>query len=434
MSGALPATIGNLSGLTFLALNWNSLTGDIPSSIGNLTNLTLLDLSFNHLTSIPATIGNLIHLERLELSTNNLTGQIPATLGNLASLKFLTLSYNQLQGSIPSTLGDLSNTNLLSLDLSNNQLSGPIPGSLGNLSALNNLYLNSNHLSGTVPSALKNLTRLGAFHIFDNELTDTFPSDLIEAGNLGGLLMQDNHFTFTSLEPLAQIAVLYAPQHSIALHKKADSLFSVSAGGTLTNNTYHLYKDGNLIAEKSGDSTFVIRSPGQYYITVTNTVATALTLYSDTVAVPDTAFLCPPASGATLSARFVAGLYQWQVDSGNGFVNLRNNEHYSGVDFHDLTLSNIPSSWYGYQYRCVGNSGNSNIYILKFADKWVGGVTNDWENPSNWSCGTLPDINTDVVIEDGNVVLSSNRSCRTLTVKSGASLTVKTGVILTITH
>jgi hypothetical protein len=143
--------------------------------------------------------------------------------------------------------------------------------------------------------------------------------------------------------------------------------------------------------------------------------------------------LCP--SGSTSLASSITGAaYQWQVNTGSGFVNISDDANYSGTNAVNLQLNNIPSSWYGYQYRCVVDGNNSYAYSLKFSGSWNGSVNTSWENPANWDCGIVPDSNTDVVIHSGTVILSSTTECRSLTVKPGANFTVSASFILTVTH
>ena len=65
LSGTIPAELGNLASLQYLALNDNNLSGAIPTQLGNLANLTELYLDGNDLSgSIPAELGNLASLQR----------------------------------------------------------------------------------------------------------------------------------------------------------------------------------------------------------------------------------------------------------------------------------------------------------------------------------------------------------------------------------
>ena len=129
LTGTIPPTLAELTGLEFLALNRNELTGPIPAELARLSNLSFLTLAINQLSGeIPAGLGNLANLKQLWLKDNQLTGEIPPELGSLSKLTYLVLHTNQLSGEIPSELAEL--TDLTYLALSNNQLTGCIPSAL----------------------------------------------------------------------------------------------------------------------------------------------------------------------------------------------------------------------------------------------------------------------------------------------------------------
>ena len=87
---------------TYMDLSSNTLTGDIPPSIVQLSGLLYLYLSNNKLTgNIPTNLGNLSLLERLDFSCNNLTGEIPSKLRSLSYLQIFNVSFNNLSGPIP---------------------------------------------------------------------------------------------------------------------------------------------------------------------------------------------------------------------------------------------------------------------------------------------------------------------------------------------
>lgn len=80
LSGSLPDSIGNLTGMQTIFLSGNKLSGPIPdfSSMQILTALHLDGNQFNG--TINPSLGNITSLKELYLNNNNLTGQIPASL------------------------------------------------------------------------------------------------------------------------------------------------------------------------------------------------------------------------------------------------------------------------------------------------------------------------------------------------------------------
>ena len=120
------------SSLTQLMLFGNDLTGGIPD-LSMLTSLERLYLSKNENLGgmIPATLGQLTGLTRLGLLDTGLTGDIPEGLGSLVSLELLDLRDNMLSGSIPDDLGDMSS--LKQLYLRENQLDGSDTGHAGSV-------------------------------------------------------------------------------------------------------------------------------------------------------------------------------------------------------------------------------------------------------------------------------------------------------------
>ena len=72
--------------------------------------------------------------------------------------------------------------------------------------------------------------------------------------------------------------------------------------------------------------------------------------------------------------------------------------------------------------------------VYQSSCSWTGNVNSIWENAANWSCGFVPNSSTQVFINSGTVVLSSNATIWSLTVAAGASLTVNPPYNLTVTH
>ena len=142
--------------------------------------------------------------------------------------------------------------------------------------------------------------------------------------------------------------------------------------------------------------------------------------------------------GSTISvpSNITGATYQWQVDNGGGYTNVTNAGIYSGATTSTLTLTSTPTSIYGYKLRCLVNGSLfSQVYTVKFTATWQGTVNNIWGNTANWSCGILPDANTDVLINSGKPnypQLGINTTIRTLKVNPGTTVTVNTGFTLTI--
>ena len=191
LSGAIPAVVGDLTGLEVLDLSRNGLTGEIPAALESLTALRTLDLSGNGLTGeIPSDLGDLTALTTLDLSSNDLGGGIPSELGDLTALTTLDLSTNNLDGGIPSALGSLRNVAVLRLY--DNGLNRPIPAELGNLTNLTELDLSGNGLSGSIPAELDKLTNLQVLDLSGNRLSGAIPEGLGNLEHLDAVYLDGN--------------------------------------------------------------------------------------------------------------------------------------------------------------------------------------------------------------------------------------------------
>jgi photosystem II stability/assembly factor-like uncharacterized protein len=148
--------------------------------------------------------------------------------------------------------------------------------------------------------------------------------------------------------------------------------------------------------------------------------------------------LCPggnfnlPANFATASASF-----QWQADLGTGFANITDVPLFSGTATSELTIKNVATTMYNHKFRCLHANGSfSQEYTLKFTAIWTGNVSNDWDNTANWSCGSIPNENTDVIVGAEKTVyplLKQNTTVRSIHLANGAKLNVQSGFKLQIT-
>ncbi len=126
--------------------------------------------------------------------------------------------------------------------------------------------------------------------------------------------------------------------------------------------------------------------------------------------------------------------YQWQVNTTQGYINVEDDSTYTGSNSRNLQLNKISGKISGTEYRCLVDGYISNPVQLKISYFWNGYINNAWENSFNWSCsGKVPDANTDVIINSGNVILNSNTIVKSVTIGQGATLTVKPGYKITVT-
>ena len=151
------------------------------------------------------------------------------------------------------------------------------------------------------------------------------------------------------------------------------------------------------------------------------------------VALPKPVKLCPPVASATLNAEIIGQNYRWQQSTdSSSFTDITNSEHYDSVTSAKLILSNIPSNWTGKRYRCIAGNDTSRVFVLIFQNEFLQRLNSSWENASNWGCGVEPDENTDVIITQSVIVLSSDATINSLTIVQGAKFTIAEGFTLTI--
>ena len=137
---------------------------------------------------------------------------------------------------------------------------------------------------------------LPIFYLDNNELSGLLP---IPPGRVfNRVYIYSNRYNFSAFE--ATISkykrLYYTPQKNIPIHQSGNKL-SVTAGGTLSRNTYKWYKNNVLIKTATGDSTLTTTGAGKYSATVRNSIVTLLTLQSDTLTT--TSFAAVAANNST---------------------------------------------------------------------------------------------------------------------------------------
>jgi hypothetical protein len=140
-------------------------------------------------------------------------------------------------------------------------------------------------------------------------------------------------------------------------------------------------------------------------------------------------------NGITMTAATTGAAYQWQLNTGSGYSNITNNANYAGTTTATLQINNVPTSTSGYKYRCVVDAVNGPDNVLRFVLTWTGAVSNAWTLPGNWSCNTIPDEYTDVMIPTGvsnYPIISINTSVRKMVLQTGTSVNVNTGITVDI--
>jgi large repetitive protein len=72
------------------------------------------------------------------------------------------------------------------------------------------------------------------------------------------------------------------------------------------------------------------------------------------------------ANGTTnLTSNITGSSYQWQQNTGSGYINISDNSNFSGTNAATLQLNAVPAAWNGYKFRCVVNgTQNSNAFML----------------------------------------------------------------------
>ncbi|KAJ1396185.1 Leucine-rich repeat [Sesbania bispinosa] len=207
------------SGVQWLDISNNSISGEIPSSIGKFSQMEYLLMAENQLEGeIPLAISNL-PLRVLDLSQNRLSGSVSHF--NLSFMHFLYLQKNAFSGSIPFTFSQGSR--LVTLDLRDNNLSGSIPYWIDELSKLHVLLLGGNNFHGHIPIQLCQLKNISIVDLSRNKINGPIPSCF---NNLSFGRIEDGSDTFLWQEPF----------------------YTTKWNGSFISTNVHMYMSGTLVS------------------------------------------------------------------------------------------------------------------------------------------------------------------------------------------
>jgi RHS repeat-associated protein len=332
LTGPLPENLGQLRQLYYLRFTRSPVTGPLPASLAQLTNLQYLYLDETLLSgTLPAWLGGFPMLQELHLVNSAFSGPIPPELGNLAQLRVLEMGNgagiqsgqgNAFTGSIPPELGKL--TQLQRLDLSLNPITGSLPPELGQLRNLYFLELDGCHLSGPVPAAIAQLPQLRTLLLGyppypayqDHNAFTSLPAPSAWADlPHTSLRLEDNQLEFGSLEPYFRgrgqpipSFFTYLPQtlpqdqRTVTAKLGRATTLPSAIGGSRTHYQWQRQVGGNWVNLSGASATaatyalsaVTMDDLGSYRCQATNEWVTDLTLYSRSYQLLITANDLPP--------------------------------------------------------------------------------------------------------------------------------------------
>lgn len=372
----LPNTLNTLTSLTDLSIISSNLEGSLPD-LNGMTNLVSVSLSSANLTGAIPDLTSLTALTLFDVSNNNLSGNFP-NISNLINLTTFNIGNNKISGNIPN-LSLL--TKLTTFYTNDNQISGVLPD-LSVLSQLNIFDVHDNIISGNLialPSQKMymfnvssnlitgNIPTLGSEHIYDvsNNLLE---GDLPSSNKIDGFTVANNKFNFTNILSVLSLNQAwesnynyYSPQKFFNLLRKNDWLIADTAGGIAANCTYTWSLNGNITATITGNDSFKVTEPGDYYVDVTDASVPGLTMSSNDFIVTSGSLpvhlisftAVPTLSGNQLS---------WNTGVESNSKGFTIQASTNGRDFNDVDFISAKGSNSSYQYTDTHAYSSATIY------------------------------------------------------------------------
>jgi RHS repeat-associated protein len=195
LTGELPESFYNLVNLTQIYIYETGIGGSLSESIGKLTKLkTFWGYSNKWSGALPAGMGNITGLEDLYLYGNTeLSGELPASWSALTNLKNLWIHYTHISGEVPSWIWTF--TKMERLSIGDTDMSGTIPSEISNLTNMTELYMQRMKLRGGIPAAMQALNKLSIVDLKKSSLSGGIPEWLMKKSTLKTYILNDNNFT-----------------------------------------------------------------------------------------------------------------------------------------------------------------------------------------------------------------------------------------------
>ncbi len=122
LSGSIPDSLNEASGLRVLQVADNDLSGTWSLASDGYARLVMADLSENNLSSIEIQAGSAPRIAFL-IAPDNQLQSLPSGISSLTSLGNLDLAFNRMEGALPDSFSDLE---LRGLSLQGNELTGSV--------------------------------------------------------------------------------------------------------------------------------------------------------------------------------------------------------------------------------------------------------------------------------------------------------------------